>query len=93
MAENTVILDLDRLRNLARRVDHAAEALRALAFRGVPPAALTGSDVGAVACPDRIAVRFADVITDLQNWATAARRGADTLGAAEAQAADGISRS
>jgi len=93
MADNTVTVDLDQLHQLAHRADCVADTLRALAFRGVPPAALTASAVGAAACPDRIAAHFAEVISGLQNWASAARRGTDTLGAAEAQAADGISRS
>jgi hypothetical protein len=93
MAENTVTVDLDRLRLLADRVDRTANALGKFTFRGIDPSAMIGSEVVGVAGPERIAARFEDVLAGMRSWAAAARQSVDTLGAAELGAADRITGS
>ncbi len=58
----------------------------------MPSDELTGSATGAVAAPDLIAAKLADVIANMRGWALAARMAADAFERADRRSADRFPR-
>lgn len=84
-------VDLAALRAVADRVTEAADAIAEILWPTLPTE-LPGSAVGAVAAPDLIAARLADVLANMRGWAVAARMSADAFEQADGRGADRFGR-
>jgi hypothetical protein len=93
MAEIPLTVDLTQLRNVANRVERAADAIQKFQFPRLCDADLAGSAVGGVASPALVASRLDDVLASMWAWAAAARITAGAFESAEQDSAARIDRS
>jgi hypothetical protein len=93
MDEIPLTVDLTQLRNVANRVERAADAIRKFRLPRLCEDDLAGSAVGGVASPALVATRLDDVLASMWGWATAARISASAFESAEQDSAARIDRS
>jgi hypothetical protein len=93
MDETALTVDLAELRQIANRVERAADAIRKFQFPGLCEDELAGSSVGGVTSPTLVAARLDDVLASMMAWATAARISAGAFESAEQDSAARIDRS
>jgi hypothetical protein len=88
MDENQVVVDLDRLRTVANRVERSADALRRFRFAGLDADELRGSEVGPLTRPALVAARLDELIDAISAWAGAARAVGGRIDEADENTAD-----
>jgi hypothetical protein len=79
MAENTLTVDLDRLRALADRLERTSNDLNGFRPPGADAADLTDSDTNRAAAPERLAELFDPILHALSQLALDARAAADAF--------------